>query len=135
MSDAPGIPHSFGGNPGEPVTEVDPDDLKTFWQQTHDLQARNPGQNVAIGIDLVKTTLKPGANAEAVFYRASMIWLLNEFAQEQLLPWVKDEQVADAVFRTMAIIPMEWIGHTGREGFPFEVEDFFRRLRERPRNR
>ncbi|QNI33097.1 hypothetical protein H7849_03720 [Alloacidobacterium dinghuense] len=59
-----------------------------------------------------------------------MIRLLNEFAQEQLAPWIKDEEVSDAVFRTMATIPMEWIGHTEREDLPFDVEEFFRRLRE-----
>jgi hypothetical protein len=32
--------------------------------------------------------------------------------------------------RTMAAIPMEWIGHTEREGLPFDVDEFFRRLRE-----
>jgi hypothetical protein len=130
MSDVPETPHSFGGNPGEPVPEADPDDLKTLWQQTHDLQARHPGQNVAICLDLMKTMFKPGANAEAIFYRSSMIWLLHQFAQEQLYPWVKGEQVSDAVFRTIATIPMEWIRHTKHEGFPFDVEEFFRRLRE-----
>jgi hypothetical protein len=58
-----------------------------------------------------------------------MIWMLNQVAQE-LAPWVKDEQVSDAVFRTMASIPMEWVGQTPQEGFPFDVEGFFRRLRE-----
>ena len=130
MVDALGTPPSFGGNPGEPVPEVDAEDLKTIWQEACDLQARHPGQNVAIGFELMKAICKPGANAQAVFYRSSMIWVLNQFAQEQLAPWVKDEQVSDAVFRTMATIPMEWIGRTEREGLPFDVEEFFRRLRE-----
>lgn len=86
MSDAAGTPPSLGGNPGEPVPEVDPDDLKTFWQQICDLQATYPGRHVAIGLDLMKTMLKPGANADAVFYRTSMIWALNQFAQAQLAP-------------------------------------------------
>jgi hypothetical protein len=59
-----------------------------------------------------------------------MIRLINQFAQEQLAPWVKDEEVSDAVFRTTATIPMEWAGHTEREGLPFDVEEFFSRLRE-----
>jgi hypothetical protein len=130
MSDVLGNPPSFGGIPGEPVPEVDPEDLKAVWQQARDLQARHPGQRVAIGFDAMKAVCKPGANAQAVFYRLSMIWLLNEFAQEQLAAWFKDEQVSDAVFQTMATIPMEWIGHTERKGLPFDVEDFFRRLRE-----
>jgi hypothetical protein len=59
-----------------------------------------------------------------------MIWALNRSVQERLATWVKDEEVSDAVFRTMATTPMEWIGHTEREGLPYNVEEFFRRLRE-----
>jgi hypothetical protein len=59
--------------------------------------------------------------------RAMMI-RLNEFAHELLAPWIKDEEVSDPVFRTMATIPMEWIGSTEREGLPFDVEEFFGRL-------
>ena len=61
---------------------------------------------------------------------SGQLQVLNQVAQEQLAPWVKDEEVSDAVFRTMATIPMEWVGHTDREGLPFDVEEFFRRLRE-----
>ena len=117
------------GNPGEPVAEVDPDDLKTFWQQMRDLQASHPGQHFSIGFEAIAIS-KPGANAGAVWYRSSMIRVLNQFAHEQLAPWIKDEEVSDIVFRTMATIPMEWIGHTEREGLPFDVEEFFRRLGE-----
>ena len=129
MSDALGNPPSFLGNPGEPVAEVDPDDLKTFWQETRDLRARHPGQHASIGFE-AKVIGKPGANAGAVWYRSSMIWVLNQFAQEQFAPWIKDGEVSGAVFRTMATIPMEWIGHAEREGLPFDVEEFFRRLRK-----
>ena len=120
------------GNPGEPVAEVDPDDLKAFWQEMQELcklPSRYPGQHVSIGSE-AKVISKPVANAHAVWYRSSMIQVLNQFAQEQLAPWVKDEEVSDAVFRTMATIPMEWVGHTEREGLPFDVEEFFSRLRE-----
>jgi hypothetical protein len=117
------------GNPGEPVAEVDPDDLKTFWQEIRNLPASDPGQHVSIGFE-PKVISKPGANAHAVWYRSSMILVLNQLAQEQLAPWLKDEEVSDAVFQTMATIPMEWIGHTEREGLPFDVDDFFRRLSE-----
>jgi hypothetical protein len=129
MSDALENSPSFGGNPGEPVAEVDPDDLKTLWQEISNLQATDPGQHVAIGFE-AKVLAKPGVNAEAVWYRSMMIRLLNEFKHEQLAPWIKDEEVSDAVFRTMATISIEWIGSTEREGLPFDVEEFFRRLSE-----
>lgn len=116
------------GNRGEPVPEVDPDDLKNFLREIRGLEAT--GQNYAIGFEHMKAICRPGANAYAVWYRSSMIWMLNKYAQEQLAPWVRDEEVSDVVFRTMAAIPMEWVGHTVREGWPFDVEEFFRRLRE-----
>jgi hypothetical protein len=59
-----------------------------------------------------------------------MIWVLMQIAQEQLAPWIKGEEVSDIVFRTMATIPMEWIGATERQGLPFDVDELFRRLRE-----
>jgi hypothetical protein len=31
------------GKPGEPVTEVELDDLKAFWQEMRNLQSRHPG--------------------------------------------------------------------------------------------
>ncbi len=83
-----------------------------------------------MGLHVMKATFKPGANLPAVWYRSGMIQVVNQVAQEQLAPWGKDEEVSDAVFRTMATIPMEWVGHTDQEGLPFDVEEFFRRLRE-----
>jgi hypothetical protein len=71
MSDALENPPSFGGNPGEPVAEVDPDDLKALWQEISNLQARDPGQHVSIGFE-AKAIAKPGVNAEAVWYRSMM---------------------------------------------------------------
>jgi hypothetical protein len=41
-----------------------------------------------------------------------------------------DEQVSDVVFRTTATIPMKWVGLPPQEDLPYDVEEFFRRLRE-----
>ena len=133
MSDTREDLPSILGKPGEPVAEVDPDDLKTFWQEIRYFQARDqardPSQHVSFGIE-AKAIAKPVANFEEVWYRSMMLRILTEEAQEQFAPWIKDEEVSDVVFRTMATIPMEWIGNTEREGLPFDVEEFFRRLRE-----
>ncbi|HKR28751.1 MAG TPA: hypothetical protein VJS11_14905 [Acidobacteriaceae bacterium] len=127
MSDDPGNPSSFLGTPGEPVAEVDPDDLKTFWHKSRKLQASHP--DVSIGFD-ARSIAEPPADAAAIWLRSGMIWALTRYAPEQLATWITDEEISDAVFRTMATIPMEWIGPTDREGLPFDVEEFFRRLRE-----
>ena len=49
-------------------------------------------------------------------------------ATEQTSPWMKDGEPVEAVFRTIATIPMERMGPTPRKGLPFDVEEFFRRL-------
>lgn len=125
--DATQQPFNFGGKPGEPVPEVDPEDLKALWQQQQEVQAMHPGQH-ATGIDVMKAVCKPGANVKAVWYRMSMFGLLTMAAKEQTSPWIKGGEPLDVVFRIIANIPMEWIGHTPREGLPFDVEEFFRRL-------
>jgi hypothetical protein len=122
-----GNPLSILGNPGESVTEVDPEDLKTFWQKTRTVHARFPNQAGSVSPMAITKT---GVNAPAVWYRSSMILVLSQVAQEQLSASIKDEEVSDAVFQTMATIPMEWIGHAEREGLPFDLEEFFRRLRK-----
>jgi len=118
---------SWFGNPGEPVAQVDPDDLKSFWRQTSKHQAEHPGQDISFS---PKAIAKVGLKANgAIWYRSSMIRILNRVEREQLSHWTKDDEVADSVFRTMATIPMEWIGHEERTGLPFDVEEFFRELR------
>jgi len=119
----------FGGEAGEPVPEVDPDDLKAIWKITEEAQA-GPNIGRAIGADAMKQVCKPEANVEATFYRSGFIWMLRQLAPEQLSPWLTEGQVADSVFRAMASIPMEWIGSGVRQGFPFDTEEFFRRLSE-----
>jgi hypothetical protein len=69
------------GNPGEPVAEVDPDDLKTFWQEVRNLQARHPSQHIGISFEVMKAIYKPGSNVQAIWFRSTMIWALNRSVQ------------------------------------------------------
>ena len=108
MSDALENPPSFGGSPGEPVPEVEPEDLKTIWQMARDLQARRTGQNVGIGFEVMKAVCKPGANAQAVWYRSSMIWVLNQFAQEQMASWIEEGRFRMLSFERWQ--PFRWNG-------------------------
>ena len=119
----------FGGEAGESVPEVDPDDLKAIWQIGEELQA-NHSSVKAVGVEVMKQACKPGANIEATWYRSSMIWMLTHVAQQQLTPWLREGKVADPVFRAMASIPMEWFGSEVKQSLPFDVEEFLRRLNE-----
>ena len=60
MSDALRDP-PFGGNPGDPVANVDPDDLKTMWLKVRNLIATNPGQTVGMTAEALDAFCKPGA--------------------------------------------------------------------------
>jgi hypothetical protein len=119
----------FGGEAGESVPEVDPDDLKAIWQIGEELQANHSGVK-AVGVEVMKQACKPGANIEATWYRSSIVWMLTHVAQQQLTPWLRDGKVDDAVFRVMASIPMEWVGSEVKQSLPFNVEEFLRRLNE-----
>lgn len=126
----------FGGKAGESVPEVEPEDIKTVWQFGEELRAKFPSTK-AFGVGVMEQTCKPGTNIEAVNYRAGMIEMLSYIAQQlkpdeaqQLAPWLKEGQVPDPVFRAIAAVPMVWIGSEVRQGFPFDVEEFHRRLNE-----
>lgn len=120
-------PPRFGGEPGEPVPVVDPEDVKTVWQIGRDIQANHAGKNVAVGADLMKQACKPGANMEAVTYRSWFVWLITQFAPEHLARFTREGQPDDAVFRAAATVPAEWIGvGIVRESLPFDVNEFLR---------
>ncbi len=131
MSGAPTNLPFFLGNAGEPVVEVDPDELKALWQRMRELRARVPGaeESRAVSVGFQGTAIgEPGARSGAIWFRATMLSALHRVAREPLAPWMSDEKVADAVFRIMAKIPMEWIGFTPHDGLPFDVDEFFRQL-------
>src|ERR1700761_3226275 len=93
------------GNPGDPVPEVNPNDLKTFWREIHRSRARSSGQPVTFSLDYVESMCEPGTDGRTVYLRTNMILILQMTAPERLAPWTKGEEVDDAVFRTMAPIP------------------------------
>src|SRR5215469_18421798 len=122
--DAVNPPFFFGGSPGEPVPEVDPEDLKVLWREQQGLQARHPGKLGAMGFDVMKAICTPGANVGAVWYRSSMLWLLSQIARERFAAFTKDGQPTDAAFRAAAKVPVEWMGEGIKQQAPFDVDKF-----------
>jgi hypothetical protein len=118
-------PPKFGGNPGEPVPEVDPENVKIVWSIQSEAEARHPGQAVATGAELLKRACKAGADIEAVSYRASQLFLLRMIAPEQWALLTSSGQPTDAVFTAAAKVPMEWMGvGIVRQGPPFNFDEF-----------
>lgn len=121
--------HEFGGAPGTPVPEVDPSDVKAAWSLTQETKKAHPENVVGIGEEIFEAHCTPGANIQAIFYRANMIGMLQLVMPESVNPLVQDN--LDAVFQTAATIPMEWMGSgIVRRGFPFDADEFVRRVRE-----
>lgn len=120
-------PLRFGGKPGEPVPAVDPADVKTVWHIGREAQINHAGENGAVGVDIMRHACTPGADIEAVFYRAGLVWLITQFAAEDVARFTREGQLDDAVFRAAAKIPTEWMGAgIVQQGPPFDVNEFLR---------
>jgi hypothetical protein len=110
----------FGGEPGTQVPEVNPEDLKTVWEAFKQM-----GPGAQIDVIIFERLCKPGADVQAVCYRAQMMSLVARLIQTQQLAPNKDGSLDMKVFKAAAKMPLEWI-ETGvvREGLPFDVEKF-----------
>ena len=114
------------------VPAVDPADLKSVWAMQNDFQARHPGQQGAISIDLYKRACNPGADVSAVFSRASMLGMLQHVAEAGHFefPWIHDGKPDEVVFKIVATIPMARLQPgVKHEGFPFDVEELIRQIK------
>jgi hypothetical protein len=113
------------------VPTVDPADLKSVWAMQEDVIATHPGQQMSIGNSLYERACTPGANVLAVFFRVSMLRMLKMMTESEGLisPWLHDGKPEDVVFKVLATMPMNGLSAGGRQGLPFDVEEFRRRIR------
>jgi hypothetical protein len=120
--------HPFGENPfGESpeglIPAVDPSDVRSVWEMQREVQARAPGGNAAISAEFYKRACSPGANVGAVWFRASLIGMLEKFGM--LAPWIQEGVIADAVFQVAASFPMKGMAiGVPQQGLPFDVQEF-----------
>ena len=111
---------------GEPVPQVDPEDVKVVWERQIKMERDHPGQLVAVAAG--GNMPEPNTNIRAVGYRATMLMMLRRVAPEILDPLIQDK--LDAVLLAIAHIPMEWISAGGRKSLPFNFDDFMSRVNE-----
>jgi hypothetical protein len=118
---------SFFGIAGEPVPAVDPEDLQTAYEILTDPAHRPAG---AYSTRIFDKACKAGADIPAVAYRAMMLQVLPMVAREQIASLTKDDGEFDTtVYREFARFPMTWLPQgSSREGMPFDVDEFLRRL-------
>lgn len=126
--------HPFGENPfGETpegfIAAVDPADLRSVWEMQRESQARIPGQHTAISAEFYNRACSPGANVGAVWFRASMLGMLEMLGI--LAPWIHESVLADAVFKVAATFPMKGMAiGVQRQGLPFDVQEFLSLIAE-----
>ena len=113
----------LGDNPEGPIPPVDPADLRSVWEMLREVQARRPGEHIIIGDEIYKRACSPGANVEAVWFRSSLIGMLDMLGM--LRPWIHEGVVADAVFKVAATFPVNGMAiGVPRQGLPFDVQEF-----------
>jgi hypothetical protein len=137
----------FPGQPGEPVPEVDPEDIKAVGRAYQDAAKDNPGLR---GLDLrvLERVCKPGADIHAVYYRQASLDLLrllsspsqqklSEVAQQQFSEFqaritalMTDGAFRDAAFRAIAKVPMKWPGVGIVRQDPHFLEEFLKLCNE-----
>jgi len=120
----------FWSAPGHEVAAVNPDDLRNVWRLFRDVQAHTPaGQSGSIDGGMYKSVCSPEANVMAVWYRASMLGMLQMLPESPLTPWTHDGKLDDAVFQVAATFPMKKMDvGVVQQGPPFDVQEFVKQI-------
>jgi len=125
MSDVPDL----WSAPGDEVAAVNPDDLRNVWAMMRGVQARAGGQQCAIDGRMYENVCSPGADVMAVWYRASMLGLLQRWPESPLTAWTHDGELDDTVFRVAATFPMKRMGvGVVHDGPPFDVQELLNQI-------
>jgi hypothetical protein len=119
------------------VSAVDPADLKAVCAFMRNVETRTTAsQNTAIDSRAYENVCGPGADVQAVWYRASMLGLLQMlpkvspmFPESPLTPWTHNGELDDAVIQVAATFPMKNMGvGVVHDGLPFDVEEFLKQV-------
>src|SRR6266404_3437080 len=125
--------HDFFGARGNDVTAVSPDDLRNVWTMMRDLEARTQaGQTGSLSSRLYEVACSPGANVLAVWYRASILGVLQMLPGNPLTPWSHGGELDDAVFQIAATFPMKKLPvGLVKNGLPLDVQELVKQIRAR----
>jgi hypothetical protein len=120
------------------VPAVAPADLKAVCALMRNVRAHHTaGQSVGIDSRAYENAYSPGADVDAVSYRASMLGLLQMlpqmspqmFPESPLTPWTHNGELDDAVFQVAASFPMKKMQVGVKQaGLPFDVQEFMKQI-------
>ena len=128
-NERPELPPDLWESQEGDVPAVNPGDLRNVWKLFGDVEARTPGQCAAIGNSVYQRVCSRGADVSSVWYRASMLWALEQVMPKPLARWTHDGEFDDVVFEVAATFSMEKM-ETGvvRNTLPFDVEEFVKQI-------
>ena len=104
---------------GARVPPVSRDDLQRLHETCEYVARQYPGNDAALGVDVMASVCGPGANVPAVWFRHTRLRLLAK--QGVLAEWKQGAALDDAVYEVAATFPMN--------GFQIDQEVFIQRLR------
>src|SRR5258708_9787366 len=124
--------HDFFGARGNDVAAVNPDDLRNVWTMMRDLEAHTlAGQSGSISSGLYESACSPGANVLAVWYRASILGVLQTLPGNPLTPGSHEGDLDDAVFQMAATFPMKKLPvGLVKNGLPVDGQELVKQTRE-----
>jgi hypothetical protein len=117
------------------LPSVSPLDVRSVWMMARDTQKRFPGQQVWSASGTLESACSPGADCDAVYQRASLLYLLGSMDGPNLLArWMNNGEPDDAVFKVLATFPMKRIPR-GQNfgGLPFDFEELAKQLEKETR--
>jgi hypothetical protein len=90
------------------------------------------GQTGSLSSGLYEGACSPEANVLAVWYRASILGVLQLLPENPLTPWSHGGKLDDAVFQIAATFPMKKlpIGLV-KNGLPLDVQELVKQIRAR----
>jgi hypothetical protein len=95
------------------VPIVDVDDVRAVWTLYRDMQRSTTGQ-FAIGVEVIESVCKAGADIGAVYYRVMhflfMPDMLDEMLKDLPVSYVPHGplQIDEEAFKQAALTPLEW---------------------------
>jgi hypothetical protein len=114
----------FWADSSDDVAAVDPADLSAVLKFMREVQARHKGQCGSIDARVYERLCSPGANVGAVWFRASMLGMLD-----MVMPGWMENADTDKVTKVAATFPMKnmKVGVV-HDGPPFDLQEFLKQV-------
>jgi hypothetical protein len=113
--------NAFLGKPGEAVPAVDPADLKAVWMYCQETRAQHPQAFVGYSVEIFRQLCSPNADLKAVWYRSTMLGLLEAMLESACA----GGKLTENAFTVVAQMQLQWMGvGTVHRGLPFDVGEF-----------